>query len=153
MKTLIRKSLLLLFIALSLQSYAQYGYGNRYGSGYGGRSSIPQAQTPEKEPEKLTAEQLVDQQMPQIKETMALDPFEEAVVRTSFVKAVQKRMELQILKLEPQKMREEFEKIQKEQDEELKAALPEEKYEVYLSMRENPSKTKRKQRKKKKTKT
>ena len=81
---------------------------------------------------------------------MELDPFEEAVVRSVLVNSVQKRMELQILKLEPQKMKEEYEKIRKQQDEELKAGLPEEKYQIYLQLQDNPSKTKRKQKKKKK---
>ena len=58
-------------------------------------------------------------------------------------------MELQILDLEQKKMMEEYRKIVKEQDEELKAGLPEEKFQIYMDMRENPSKTKRKQKKKK----
>ena len=81
---------------------------------------------------------------------MSLDPFEEAVVRSVLVKSVQKRMELQIMQLEPQKMREEFEKTIKQQDAELEASLPPEKYQIYKEMRENPGKAKRKQKKKKK---
>lgn len=149
MKTTIRKILPLFLLFFSVLSMAQYGYGSRYG-GYGRRSSIPQAQTPEKEPEKLTAEEIVEQEMPKIIETLALDPFEEAIMRTTLVNSVKKRMELQILNLEPQKMREEFKKIQDQQEKELKAGLPPEKYQIYLDMRENPTKTKRKQKKKKK---
>ncbi len=121
---------------------------NRFGRG---RSVIPQGPTAtEQEPEKLTAEEYVDQEMPKFVETMGLDPFEEAVVRSVLVKSVQKRMELQILKLEPKKMQEEYEKTIKEQDAELKTSLPPEKYQIYLEMRENPTKAKRKQKKKKK---
>ena len=87
--------------------------------------------------------------MPKLIEVMGLDPFEQAIVRSILVKSVQKRMELQILDLEQKKMMEEYRKIVKEQDEELKAGLPEEKFQIYMDMRENPSKTKRKQKKKK----
>ena len=45
----------LLLFASSLE--AQYGYGNRYGR----RTSIPQAQTPQKEPEAKTAEEYVEE--------------------------------------------------------------------------------------------
>ena len=128
---------------------AQIG-NNRFGRG---RSAIPQAQTPPKEPEKLTAAEYVDKEMPEIKEVMELDPFEEAVVRSVLEKYVQKRIELQILKLEPQKMKEEFAKLQELQDEELKASLPEEKFQTYLELRENPTKAKRKKKKKKKSKS
>lgn len=134
------------FLTTELQG--QFMNQNRFGRG---RSAIPQGPTAaQQEPEKLTAEQYVDQEMPKFIETMELDPFEEAVVRSILVKSVQKRMELQILKLEPQKMKEEYQKTIKEQDEELKASLPEDKYQIYLEMRENPSKAKRKQKKKKK---
>lgn len=141
---------LLFFIAafLCVELNAQFMNQNRFGRG---RSAIPQGPTAaEQEPEKLTAEEYVDQEMPKFKETMGLDPFEEAVVRSVLVKSVQKRMELQILQLEPKKMREEYEKTIKEQDAELEASLPPEKYQIYLEMRENPSKAKRKQKKKKK---
>lgn len=133
----------LLLFASSLE--AQYGYGNRYGR----RTSIPQAQTPQKEPEPLTAEEYVEQRMPKIIEALELDPFEEAVVRTTLTKYVQKRMELQILKLEPKKMKEEFQKLQEQQDAEIKAGLPENKYEAYLALQKNQLKKKRKKKKKK----
>ncbi|MEM1258698.1 MAG: hypothetical protein AAGH81_09220 [Bacteroidota bacterium] len=145
------KPTFLLFIltaVLSAELNAQFMNQNRFGRQ---RSSIPQGPTaPQKEPEKLTAEEYVEQEMPKFIETMGLDPFEEAVVRSILVKSVQRRMELQILNLEPKMMREEFEKSIKVQDEELKASLPPEKYQIYLEMRENPSKAKRKQKKKKK---
>lgn len=144
------KILLFLFIFIaSEQIMAQYGRTpTRYGRQ--GRTAIPQAQTPPKEPEKLTAEEYVEKEMPGLIEVLELDPFEEAVVRTVLVNSVQKRMELQILKLDQQKMREEMEKIKAEQDEALKNGLPEEKYQTYLELVDNPSKTKRKRKKKKK---
>ena len=76
-----------------------YGYGNR-GYGYGrGRSAIPQAQTPEKEPENLTAEEIVDNEMPAIASALELNEFETAVLSSVLKKYVQERIEMQILKL------------------------------------------------------
>lgn len=138
----------LLGALLSSELHAQFMNQNRFGRG---RSAIPRGPTAaEQEPEKLTAEEIVELEMPKLIETMSLDPFEQAVVRTVLVTSVKKRMELQILQLEPKKMREEYEKTIKQQDAELEASLPPEKYKIYLEMRENPSKTKRKQKKKKK---
>ncbi|GGG43916.1 hypothetical protein GCM10011414_11940 [Croceivirga lutea] len=144
--------LLFTFLGLTSEIYAQYGYGNGYNRYGRQRSGIPQAETPAKEPEPLTAEELVEKQMPRIIETLELDPFEEAVVRSTLVKYVQKRMELQILKLPPEKMKEEFDKLGKLQDEEMKAGLPEEKFNLYKSLLENPNKTEREAKKKKKRK-
>lgn len=134
---------------------AQYGYGSPYGnrSMYGrGRSSIPQATQVETEKDETppTAEELVDEQMPSITEALGLDPFEQAVVRTSLVESVQQRIELQILQLEPLKMKEEVEKIKRRQDAELKAGLPEDKYEAFMELQENRFKAKKKKKKKKK---
>ena len=148
MKALVQLAFLLFFFSYTPME-AQFG--NRFGRQ--GRSAIPQAQTPPKEPEAKTADQLVDEQMPKMVESLELDPFEEAVVRSTFVKYVQKRMELQILKLEPQKMREEYEKLAKLQDEELKAGLPEEKYNAYLELQKNQFKSKKRKKKKKKSKS
>jgi hypothetical protein len=147
MKALTQIAFLLLFLGSSSIA-AQFGNGNRFGRQ--GRSSIPQAQTPQKEPEAKTAEQVVDEFMPKMIEALELDPFEEAVVKSTFVKYVQKRMELQILKLEPQKMKEEYEKLAKLQDQELKAGLPEDKYDKYLELQKNQFKAKKKKKKKKK---
>ena len=143
--------LLLLIFAPSLE--AQYGYGSPYGGRYGRqRSTLPQAQSPPKKAEPKTADELVDAQMPKIVEDLELDPFEEAVVRTTLVKYVQQRIELQILELEPQKMKEELEKIQRDQDAELKAGLPEEKYNSYIELQERGLKARKKKKKKKKKK-
>jgi hypothetical protein len=146
MRTLTKISLIVLLLSSSL-SIAQFGRQNRFGRQ--GRTAIPQAQTPPKEPEAKTASQIVDEQMPNISETLELDPFEEAVVRSTLVKYVQKRLELQILKLEPEKTREEYKKIAKLQDEEIKAGLPEDKFKAYLELQKNRFKTKRKKKKKK----
>nr|WP_299381886.1 hypothetical protein [Allomuricauda sp.] len=136
---------------------AQYGYGSPYGYGYGNRfgrqrNAIPQAQEAPKKAEPLTAEEIVDLQMPNITEELGLDAFEQAVVRTTLVKSVQQRIEIQILELEPEKMKEEVEKIRIRQDEEMKAGLPEDKYLAYLELQKNKFKTKKKKKKKKKEK-
>ena len=90
---------------LGAETFAQFGnpmgmQGNRFGRQ---RSQIPAAHETPPEPEKLSAEELVEKQMPEISETVGLDPFEQAVVKTILTNAVQKKMELQILRLEPQK--------------------------------------------------
>jgi hypothetical protein len=149
---LARTTLLIITLLACEILSAQFGYGNPYGNRMGRqRSAIPQAQTPTEEPEPKTATELVDERMPKITESLELDPFEQAVVRSTLVKYVQKRMELQILQLEPQKMREEFEKLQKLQDAELQAGLPEEKYKTYLDLQKNQLKKKKKKKKKSKS--
>ena len=129
---------------------AQYGNNNRFGRQQ--RSAIPQAQTPPEEPKPKTADELVDEQMPRITQEIGLDPFEEAVVRSTLVKYVTKRLELQILKLEPKKMKEEYEKLADSQTEELKAGLPEDKYQAYVELEQRRFKGKKKKKKKKKNK-
>ena len=135
-KSLLHITVLLTVGLVGLQSVsAQYGYGNRYGRQ---RSTVPQAQEAPREPEKLTAAELVDERMPSITEALELNPFEEAVVRTTLTKYVQKKLELQILELEPQKMREEYVKLGKLQNEELKAGLPEDKIRSISRTRKKP---------------
>ena len=132
-------------------SIIQAQYGNGYGNnGFGRRqSNIPQAQqTPEKA-EPLTAEEIVESQMPAISEALKLNEFEKAVVSTTLVKYMKQRIEIQILQLEANKMKEAYEKINLNQDAELKAGLPEEKFEAFLSLKEDGiKKTKRKKKKK-----
>ncbi len=153
----------LLLTGVELQ--AQYGYGGG-GYGYGGRgtygrgrSSIPQAQEPQKEPENLTAEEIVDKEMPAIAGALELNEFETAVLSSVLKKYVQERIEMQILKLSPDKMREKMEEITARQDEELKAGLPLEKYEAFVELQKNgvaktnKEKKKKQKRKKKKKKT
>ena len=138
-------------ILLFSTSIIQAQYGNGYGNnGFGRRqSNIPQAQqTPEKA-EPLTAEEIVESQMPAISEALKLNEFEKAVVRTTLVKYMKQRIEIQILQLEANKMKEAYEKINLNQDAELKAGLPEEKFEAFLSLKEDGiKKTKRKKKKK-----
>ncbi|MDC6385625.1 hypothetical protein D2V93_09520 [Flagellimonas taeanensis] len=134
---------------------AQYGYGSPYGYGsrYGRqRNMVPQAGPTESKKDETppTAEEIVDDQMPSITEALGLDPFEQAVVRTSLVQSVQQRIELQILQLEPLQMKEEIEKIERRQNEELKAGLPEDKYNAFLELQENRFNTKKVKKKKKK---
>ena len=104
---------------------------------------------PREEPKALTAEERVDQQMPKILEVLEVNPFEEAVLRSILTKYVQKRIELQILALDPDKNQEALEKIQLEQDEELKQSLAPEQYEALQDLYKNNGKVKKKKKKKK----
>ncbi|MFS4491577.1 hypothetical protein [Maribacter sp. 2308TA10-17] len=177
MKTHI-KNLIVLFILLLGASELQaqfgnrggYGYGGYGGGGYGGSgrglgrgygSAIPQSQTPAEAPKPKTAAEIVDGEMPAIAETLGLDEFEKAVLSTTLKKYVQERIELQILKLPRDKMKEAYEKITIRQDEDLKAGLPLEKYEAFVKMqkdgvakmqKEMKKEEKRKKKKKKKSK-
>lgn len=121
-----------------------------------GRSAIPQAQTPPKKPEPKTAEEIVAGEMPKISEAAELNDFETAVVSSILTKYVQQRIELRILKLDPDTTREALEKIEREEREELRLGLPAEKYEAMIELKENgynakKLQKKRKKRKKKKT--
>ncbi len=155
------KLLVVLFALLSIgtEMQAQYGYGRGYGYGGGGygygrqRSAVPQNDMPQKEPEPKTAEEIVDTEMPAIAEALELNEFETAVLSSTLKKYVQERIEMQILKLSPEQMREGMEKITKKQDEELKAGLPIEKYEAFVAMqRDGVQKTQKKNKKEKKKK-
>ncbi|MDO1514395.1 hypothetical protein Q2T41_19570 [Maribacter confluentis] len=165
MKKVAKFSSLKFLILLSVlfagsELYAQYGYGSGYGYGSRGgygygrqRSSIPQAQETQKEPEPKTAEELVDGEMPRITEALGLNEFEQAVLSSVLKKYVQERIEAQILKLPPEKMREVYDNITKRQDEELKAGLPLEKYEAFVALqKDGVSKTLKKKKKKTKRK-
>lgn len=148
-RILILSALLALFASETLT--AQFGYGNPYGRYGRQRSIVPQAGgQPTQKQDPLTAEEIVDGQMPSITEALSLNPFEEAVVRTTLVKSVQQSIELQILELDQDKMKEAVEKIRERQEEELKAGLPEDKYNAFLELQENRFKTKKKKKKKKK---
>ncbi|PRX55149.1 hypothetical protein [Flagellimonas meridianipacifica] len=147
-KSLLLTTVLLMIGLVGIQSVSAQ-FGNRFGRQ---RSTVPQAQPTPKEPEPITAEGVVNERMPSITEALELNPFEEAVVRTTLTKYVQKKLELQILKLEPKKMQEEYERLGKLQNEELKAGLPEDKYQAYLELEKNRFKAKKKKKKKKKNK-
>ncbi|NVJ62944.1 MAG: hypothetical protein HWD84_01820 [Flavobacteriaceae bacterium] len=141
MKTNIKILLGLFVLMISAEAMAQYGYGG-YGYGrrdmYGRRMSVvPRTMTEmNKEPENLTAEQIVEQQMPAFKEALGLTVFEEAILSTVLTKYVQQRIELQILKLDPQKMKEQYQIIQENQEKELQQSLPPEKFEAYMELQE-----------------
>lgn len=143
---------LLFLILLSLPVQAQVGYGYPYGQRRG--SSLPRG--PEQGPEEakpLTAQEIVEKQMPMILDAVELNPFEEAVVRSILTKYVQKRIELQILELDQETTRETLERIKREQDEELKQSLSPEKFDAFMSLYEDGKKAKKKKRKKNKSKT
>lgn len=153
--------LIILVIFASGELQAQYGrgyggggYGYGGGNGYGRqRSAIPQVQETPKEPEPKTAEQIVDDEMPGITDALELNAFEVAVLSSTLKKNLQKRIEMQILELSPEQMREGMEKITAAQDEELKAGLPPEKYEAFVEMQENGlQKTKKEKKREKKRK-
>ncbi|MBT8183205.1 MAG: hypothetical protein KJN76_00065 [Eudoraea sp.] len=127
---------------------AQYGYG--YGNGYGRqRSTVPRVDDTPKKPEPLTAEEIVANEMPKLSEALGLNEFEEAVVSSILTKYVQQSIELRILKLDPDKTREAMEKIRTNQKEELKAGLPEEKFNAFVTIQQEGYKKKKKKKKKK----
>lgn len=136
--------------------HAQYGYGGngrgygRGGYGYGRQRSLaPQANTAPEPPKPKTADEMVDEQMPAIAETLELNEFESAILSSILKKYVQQRIEMQILKLSPEKMREGFDKITENQDAELKESLPLEKYEAFVEMMKNGVQKSKKEKKKK----
>lgn len=168
MKILLKSSfarivLLAVLLLVGSECYAQFGrgqqgFGGRGAYGYGRqRSAIPQAQEAPKKEEPKTAEQIVDDTMPSVVEALQLNEFETAVLSSILKKYVQERIEAQILKLPPEKMKEVYIKISERQDEELKAGLPPEKYEAFIELQKNGvaktiknNKKKEKKRKKKK---
>ena len=155
--TLSARCLCLLFLAMMtlVSVEAQYRSGSPY---YGRRNStLPQSNDQPVEPKALTAEEMVENEMPKITEAAELNDFEQAVVSSILTKYVQKSIELKLLELEPQKTRETLEKIRKNQNEELKAGLPEEKYNIIVEIQEKglrkvQSEKKKKNKKKKKKK-
>ncbi|WKX75682.1 hypothetical protein [Zobellia laminariae] len=92
-----------------------------------------------------------------IAEALELNEFESAVMSSVLKKYLQKRIEMQILQLTPEQMREGMEKITKSQDEELKAGLPIEKYDAFVAMQkkglQKTKKEKKREKKRKKKKT
>ena len=88
--------------------------------------------------------------MPSITEKLGLNPFEEAVLSTTLKKYLQERIELQILELPADKMRESYEKITQKQDEELMAGLPADKYEAFVELQKNGFKKVKEKKKKRK---
>jgi hypothetical protein len=152
----IKKSIVIPLFSLVLGTCfvnAQYGYGYGNPYSYGRyRSIVPQGPEPEKETKPRTADEIVEAEMPKIAELLELNEFERAVVSTILAKYVQQSIELQILDLEPDKMREGLEKIRVNQKAELKAGLPEEKYNALIELQDNGFKKAVKKKKKKKKK-
>ncbi|MCW5516623.1 hypothetical protein [Muriicola sp. Z0-33] len=145
-------SILITILTLPLAE-AQYGYGygntNRYGRQ---RSAVPQADTTPKKEDPLTAEEIVAREMPKLSEALELNEFEHAVVSSILTKYVKQSIELQLLKLDPDKTREAMEKIRAGQKEELMAGLPEDKYNALVAIQQEGYKKKKKKKKKKKSK-
>lgn len=146
--------IVLLLLAVIPVVNAQYGYNNGYNNPYnrGRQSVIPRSPEPERKPENLTAEEIVNREMPRIIEAIELNDFEQAVVSSILTKYVQQSIELQILKLPADKAREAAEKISKNQKEELQAGLPEEKYNKLVELQKQGYKKLKKQKKKQKKK-
>ncbi|NNE01522.1 MAG: hypothetical protein HKN52_00020 [Eudoraea sp.] len=128
----------------------QAQYGPTYGAMGRRQSVVPQSQEPRQKAEPLTADQIVANEMPKITEALELNDFEQAVVSSILTKYVQQRIELQILGLEPEKMKEATDLIRTRQNEELKAGLPEDKYKALQELQENGFKKKKTKKKKKK---
>lgn len=140
------------------EANAQYGYNNGYNNGYNRNSRrnspIPRMEEPQSKPENLTAEEIVEREMPKIIEALELNDFEQAVVSSILTKYVQQSIELQLLKLPADKTREAAEKIRENQKEELKAGLPEDKFNQLVELqKQGYKKIKKKKKKKKKDKS
>ena len=144
--------LALFLLGAHFAAEAQYGYYGNNGYYGRGQSIVPQAETPDKKPEPKTADQIVDEEMPAIIEAAELNAFEEAVVRTSLTRYVQQRIELEILKLNPDDTREALEKINLEHRQELETGLPPEKYQAMIQLQENGYNTKKLEKEKRKKK-
>ena len=149
MNKLAKHILVLLFIFMAIP-VLQAQYGPTYGAMGRRRNIVPQAQEPQKKTEPLTAEQMVANEMPKITEAIGLNEFEQAVVSSILTKYVQQRIELQILNLEPEKIKEATDLIRIRQEEELKAGLPEDKFNALQELQENGFKKKKTKKKKKK---
>ncbi|WP_445382311.1 hypothetical protein [Robiginitalea sp. IMCC43444] len=144
--------ILMLLLLSSQLAHSQFGR-----NGYLGRqrTAIPRGPEPEpKKPEPKTAEEMVEEEMPKLTEALELNDFEQAVVSSILTKYLKQRIELQILELPADKMRESLEKISINQSKELEEGLPVEKYEAFVDLQENgynSKKNKKKKKKKKKT--
>ncbi|WP_394748643.1 protein kinase family protein [Spongiimicrobium salis] len=144
-----KKNLLVVLVTLLSLSWAQAQYGNGYGR-QRQRSRIPQAQTPQKEQEPLTPEQMVDNEMPKIIKQIALNEFETAIMRATLLKFLKSRNEVILSNLPQRETQEAISKLFEKQDAELKAGLPQDKYEAFIELRNNGFKKKKKKKRKKK---
>lgn len=149
----------LLLMLTCFESFGQFGMpmgrggmmGNPYGNPMRGMNRFP-SRTQEEEP--LTAEDIVELSINGVKETIEINAFEEAVLRSIMLEATKKRIELQILNLEPNAMKTALEEIESLEDARLENELPPALYAHLKALKEerNP-KSKRKKEKKKKRKT
>ena len=144
-----KKNLLVIVVMLFSLSWVQAQYGNGYGR-QGQRSRIPQAQAPQKEQEPLTPEQMVDNEMPKIIKQVQLNEFETAIMRATLLKFLKSRNEIILSNLPQQETQEAINKLFEKQDAELKAGLPQDKYEAFIELRNNGCKKKKKKKRKKK---
>ena len=157
MKTYVKNFLAILIMMLSgVVLQAQFGngmYNNGLGNGMYGRgmSAVPRTAEPEKKVEPQTAEQMVDAEMPALKEALDLNEFEYAVLKTTLTKYVQEGIELRLLQLSPEKTWEGMENISARQKEELEASLPQEKFEKLQSIQKEGYKKESKKKKKHKS--
>lgn len=136
---------------IGTEFYGQFNRGMNQRGGFGRQSAVPRTQEPPQKEDPKTADELVDEQMPSITEALELNDFETAVMSSILKKYVQERIELQILKLPPEKMNEAFLKINERQTAELETSLPPEKYEAFVDLqKEGVSKTIKKKKKEKK---
>jgi hypothetical protein len=147
----------LLFISLCSESFGQFGMpmgrggmmGNPYGNPLRQMNQMP-TRTEEQAP--LTAEDIVELSMNNIKETVELNAFEDAVLRAIMLEATRKRIELQILNLEPNAVKTALEEIEKQEDDRLKNELPEVVYTQLQVLKERGKSNSPKKKKKKKSK-
>jgi hypothetical protein len=138
---------IILFFGMIPVLQAQY---STYGSTGRRRPIAPQSQEPREKPEPMTADEMVAAEMPNITEALALNDFEQAVLKAILTKYVQQRIEVQILNLGPEKTHEAYENINRKQDDEFKASLPADKYEALVEYQQNGGKKVKSKRKKKK---
>jgi hypothetical protein len=147
----------LLLLSLCFESYGQFGMpmgrggmmGNPYGNPLRQMNQMP-TRTEEQAP--LTADDIVELSMNRIKETIELNAFEDAVIRSIMLEATKKRIELQILNLEPNEVKTVLEEIEKQEDFRLNKELPEVIYLQLQALKEEGRSSSPKKKKKKKSK-
>ena len=147
----------LLLLSLCVESYGQFGMpmgrggmmGNPYGNSFRQMNQMP-TRTEEQAP--LTADDIVELSMNRIKETIELNAFEDAVIRSIMLEATKKRIELQILNLEPNAVKTTLEEIEKQEDFRLNNELPEVIYLQLQALKEEGRSNSPKKKKKKKSK-
>ena len=147
----------LLLLSLCFESYGQFGMpmgrggmmGNPYWNSFRQMNQMP-TRTEEQAP--LTADDIVELSMNRIKETIELNAFEDAVIRSIMLEATKKRIELQILNLEPNAVKTTLEEIEKQEDFRLNNELPEVIYLQLQALKEEGRSNSPKKKKKKKSK-